>query len=182
MRVTSASFRDYGPSAISIASAAPVCRFPQLSIDTFIDRHRSRCTRSEFRTMPATTFPDRVTVTPRDLRFANDGAQSNVRLGGDPAGTAVLNALSLTFPDGERLSMDGAPLSWGGRLVSFRLPSLESRQPRLAGSLARGLRRRGGPTPDGPAKGSRSGVGPERSVYESVEGAPNPYRKPTAGV
>jgi predicted metal-dependent hydrolase len=56
--------------------------------------------------MLATAFPDPVTVTPRDLHFANDGAKSNAWLGGDPVGTAVFNALSLTFPDGERLFMD----------------------------------------------------------------------------
>ncbi len=52
----------------------------------------------------ATLHP--VTVTPRDLHFANDGGKSNAWLGGDRIGTAVFNALSLTFPDGERLFMD----------------------------------------------------------------------------
>jgi len=49
---------------------------------------------------------DVVTVTPRDLHFANDAAESNAWLAGDRVGTAVFNALSLTFPDGERLFMD----------------------------------------------------------------------------
>ncbi len=56
--------------------------------------------------MTATAIIDPVTVTPRDLHFANDGAKSNAWLGGDAVGTAVFNALSLTFPDGERLFMD----------------------------------------------------------------------------
>jgi predicted metal-dependent hydrolase len=47
-----------------------------------------------------------VTVTPRDLQFGNEGGKSNAWLGGDRVGTAVFNALSLTFPDGERLFMD----------------------------------------------------------------------------
>ena len=56
--------------------------------------------------MTATAIHDPVTVTPRDLHFANDGGKSNAWLGGDRVGTAVFNALSLTFPDGERLFMD----------------------------------------------------------------------------
>jgi predicted metal-dependent hydrolase len=47
-----------------------------------------------------------VSVTPRDIRFANDGARSRAWLGGDRVATAVFDALSLTFPDGERLFMD----------------------------------------------------------------------------
>lgn len=50
--------------------------------------------------------PDDVAVAPRDIRFDLDGARSGHWLGGDPVGTAVFNALSLTFPDGERLFMD----------------------------------------------------------------------------
>ena len=45
-------------------------------------------------------------VTPRDLRFDTGAARDRAWLGGDPVGTAVFNALSLTFPDGERLFMD----------------------------------------------------------------------------
>ncbi len=47
-----------------------------------------------------------VTVTPRDLHFDMAQAANRAWLGGDPVGTAVFNALSLTFPDGERLFMD----------------------------------------------------------------------------
>ena len=56
-------------------------------------------------TMPAAA-PAPVTVTPRDLRFSTGDARGRAWLGGDPVGTAVFNALSLTFPDGERLFMD----------------------------------------------------------------------------
>ena len=47
-----------------------------------------------------------VAVTPRDLRFELESARGRPWLGGDPVGTAVFNAMSLTFPDGERLFMD----------------------------------------------------------------------------
>ena len=47
-----------------------------------------------------------VTVTPRDLHFDVARANNRAWLGGDAVGTAVFNALSLTFPDGERLFMD----------------------------------------------------------------------------
>lgn len=50
--------------------------------------------------------PDDVVVTPRDLRFSTQQARNSHWLGGDPVGTAVLNALSLTFPDGEKMFMD----------------------------------------------------------------------------
>lgn len=52
------------------------------------------------------TTPANVAVTPRDLRFDVADARSGHWLGGDPVGTAVFNALSLTFPDGERMFMD----------------------------------------------------------------------------
>lgn len=50
--------------------------------------------------------PDDLDVTPRDLRFDLASARQGHWLGGDPVGTAVFNALSLTFPDGERMFMD----------------------------------------------------------------------------
>ena len=56
------------------------------------------------------TTPANVDVTPRDLRFDVSGADKGYWLGGDPVGTAVFNALSLTFPDGERLFMDAVRL------------------------------------------------------------------------
>ena len=52
------------------------------------------------------TTPSDVNVAPRDIRFALDEARQGHWLSGDPVGTAVFNALSLTFPDGERLFMD----------------------------------------------------------------------------
>lgn len=59
-------------------------------------------------------------VQPRDLHFDTLAARDAHWLGGDPVGTAVLNALSLTFPDGEKLFMDA--------VRHFR--------PRLSGPLA----------------------------------------------
>jgi len=52
------------------------------------------------------TTPDDVTVIPRDLHFDTKAVGKGAWLGGDVVGTAVFNALSLTFPDGERLFMD----------------------------------------------------------------------------
>lgn len=52
------------------------------------------------------TTPDDLNVQPRDIRFQLEDARKGHWLGGDPVGTAVFNALSLTFPDGERLFMD----------------------------------------------------------------------------
>jgi predicted metal-dependent hydrolase len=54
----------------------------------------------------AKTTPDDLHVAPRDIRFDLAAAREGHWLGGDPVGTAVFNALSLTFPDGERLFMD----------------------------------------------------------------------------
>jgi hypothetical protein len=51
------------------------------------------------------TPPD-VRVIPRDVHFRTESAHGTAWLGGDPVATAVFNALSLTFPDGERLFMD----------------------------------------------------------------------------
>lgn len=56
--------------------------------------------------MTAKTTPSDVDVLPRDIRFDVEAARKGHWLGGDPVGTAVFNALSLTFPDGERLFMD----------------------------------------------------------------------------
>ncbi len=52
------------------------------------------------------TTPADVDVLARDIRFDLAAAKQRHWLGGDPVGTAVFNALSLTFPDGERLFMD----------------------------------------------------------------------------
>ena len=52
------------------------------------------------------TTPAEVTVTPRNLHFDTSAAKGEAWMGGDPVATAVFNALSLTFPEGERLFMD----------------------------------------------------------------------------
>jgi predicted metal-dependent hydrolase len=56
--------------------------------------------------MTAKSTPADVHVPPRDIHFDVDAAKTGHWLGGDPVGTAVFNALSLTFPDGERLFID----------------------------------------------------------------------------
>ncbi len=56
--------------------------------------------------MSVKSTPAEVAVPPRDIRFDFKDAQKGHWLGGDPVGTAVFNALSLTFPDGERMFMD----------------------------------------------------------------------------
>lgn len=56
--------------------------------------------------MTAKTTPADVKIPPRDIHFQADPAKIHHWLGGDPVGTAVFNALSLTFPDGERMFMD----------------------------------------------------------------------------
>lgn len=50
--------------------------------------------------------PEDVTIIPRDIRFDVSGAQQEHWMDGDPVATAVMNTLSLTFPDGERLFID----------------------------------------------------------------------------
>jgi len=50
--------------------------------------------------------PGAVTITPRNIRFMQALPQAATWLGGDVVATAVFNALSLTFPDGERMFMD----------------------------------------------------------------------------
>ncbi len=50
--------------------------------------------------------PEDVTIIPRDIRFDVSGAQKGYWMDGDPVATAVMNTLSLTFPDGERLFID----------------------------------------------------------------------------
>lgn len=50
--------------------------------------------------------PADVAVPPRDIHFDVAAAKAGHWMGGDPVATAVFNALSLTFPDGERLFID----------------------------------------------------------------------------
>ncbi|KCZ50860.1 metal-dependent hydrolase [Hyphomonas pacifica] len=56
--------------------------------------------------MASKRTPEDVTILPRDLHFDMDGANAAHWLDGDPVATAVFNAMSLTFPDGERMFMD----------------------------------------------------------------------------
>lgn len=56
--------------------------------------------------MTAKSTPADVHMPPRDIHFDVEAAKSGHWLGGDPVGTAVFNALSLTFPDGERMFID----------------------------------------------------------------------------
>ena len=56
--------------------------------------------------MTAKRTPEDVTITPRDIRFDVSAAAGDHWLDGEPVATAVLNTLSLTFPDGERLFID----------------------------------------------------------------------------
>lgn len=56
--------------------------------------------------MTAAATPADVHVLPRDIRFDVEAARAGHSVSGDPVGTAVFNALSLTFPDGERMFMD----------------------------------------------------------------------------
>lgn len=56
--------------------------------------------------MTTARTPEELTILPRDLHFDVAIARSGHWLDGDPVATAVMNALSLTFPDGERLFMD----------------------------------------------------------------------------
>lgn len=50
--------------------------------------------------------PEDVTILPRDFRFDMSGADTGPWLDGNPVATAIFNALSLTFPDGERMFID----------------------------------------------------------------------------
>jgi uncharacterized protein len=53
-----------------------------------------------------TETPSDLTIRPRDLSFGRDTAPAHWWLGGDPVATAFYNALSATFPLGERFFMD----------------------------------------------------------------------------
>lgn len=52
--------------------------------------------------MTQAATPADLTITPRPLHIDRDAVTPRWWLNNDPYGTAVLNALSLTFPDGER--------------------------------------------------------------------------------
>ena len=52
------------------------------------------------------TTPKDLSIRPRDIAFFRDGGASRWWLNGDPVATAFYNALSVTFPQGERFFMD----------------------------------------------------------------------------
>lgn len=56
--------------------------------------------------MTSKTTPADVNIPPRDIHFDVAPVARGHWLGGDPVGTAVFNALSITFPDGERMFID----------------------------------------------------------------------------
>jgi predicted metal-dependent hydrolase len=53
-----------------------------------------------------TQTPADLAIHPRDIAFGRDTPPSRLWLGGDPIGTAFFNALSASFPQGERFFMD----------------------------------------------------------------------------
>lgn len=56
--------------------------------------------------LSSTPTPADLAITPRDRRFGRDLAQARWWLGGDPIGSTLLTALSVTFPQGEAMFID----------------------------------------------------------------------------
>jgi hypothetical protein len=70
--------------------------------------------------------PEDLTITPRDRKFARDRTPAHWWNGGDPVATALYNALSATFPEGEaffvesvRKFRDGAPPKLADEIKAF---------------------------------------------------------------
>ncbi|TKD51354.1 metal-dependent hydrolase [Sphingomonas baiyangensis] len=70
--------------------------------------------------------PADLTITPRDRRFAREGAPRRWWLNDDPVATAFYNALSVTFPKGEAFFVDsvrrfreGTPPQLAGEINAF---------------------------------------------------------------
>ncbi|HEX6218987.1 MAG TPA: metal-dependent hydrolase, partial [Sphingomicrobium sp.] len=70
--------------------------------------------------------PADLTITPRDRKFARDPRPGRWWHGGDPVATALYNALSATFPEGEaffvesvRQFRDGTPPKLAGEIKAF---------------------------------------------------------------
>jgi predicted metal-dependent hydrolase len=70
--------------------------------------------------------PSDLSITPRDRRFGRGGAVRRWWLAGDPVGSALYNALSVTFPKGEaffiesvRAYRDGAPARLAAEIRAF---------------------------------------------------------------
>jgi uncharacterized protein len=70
--------------------------------------------------------PADLAITPRDRRFGRDTANKRWWLGGDPVGSALFTALSVTFPQGEAMFIesvkahrDGVPAKLAGEIRAF---------------------------------------------------------------
>ena len=73
-----------------------------------------------------TQTPPDLTIHPRDIAFGRASAPPRWWLGGDPIATAFFNALSASFPQGERFFMDAvrpyrdiADSKLGGQIAAF---------------------------------------------------------------
>lgn len=80
------------------------------------------------RKRPGAPTPGTLAITPRDISFAPATPAGRWWLGGDPVRTAFFNALSATFPDGERFFMDA--------VRSFRDAAPPLLRPQIAAFLA----------------------------------------------
>ncbi|HEX2763384.1 MAG TPA: metal-dependent hydrolase [Allosphingosinicella sp.] len=76
--------------------------------------------------MPREVTPSDLTITPRDRRFGREDRTAHWWMGGNPYGTALYNALSITFPKGEaffvesvRAFRDGAPPQLAADIKAF---------------------------------------------------------------
>jgi predicted metal-dependent hydrolase len=76
--------------------------------------------------MASKATPSDLTITPRDRRFGRGAATGRWWLGGDPVGSTVYDALSVTFPKGEaffvesvRAFRDGAPPRLAADIKAF---------------------------------------------------------------
>src|SRR3954468_22327879 len=76
--------------------------------------------------MASRATPLGLTITPRDRRFGRDAATARWWLGGDPVGSALYDALSVTFPKGEaffvesvRAFREGAPPRLAAEIKAF---------------------------------------------------------------
>src|SRR3954468_10868987 len=76
--------------------------------------------------MASRATPLNLTITPRDRRFGREDATARWWLGGDPVGSALYDALSVTFPKGEaffvesvRAFREGAPPKLAADIKAF---------------------------------------------------------------
>jgi predicted metal-dependent hydrolase len=76
--------------------------------------------------MASKATPLDLTITPRDRRFGRGAATGRWWLGGDPVGSAMYDALSVTFPKGEaffvesvRAFREGAPPRLAAEIKAF---------------------------------------------------------------